>query len=458
MPVASRSAFRLDPHWPALLERLAGVLDLDASARTSGALLRRRNVGDSATLLRLALAHGPGGLSLRSAATWAGASGVADLSDVALRRRIRGAASWLGQIAGALLSARMPSEHSSSTARLRIVDGSSVSHAGADGTSWRLHAAYDPSTACFTNLQLTGADGGEGFGRFSFSRGDVAVGDRGYAKPPGLQHVLAAGADFLVRVGWNSMRMITPDGARPDLAAIYAALAPGETTELAVVVTRQSKGQGRNSRRLFPARLIIMRQHEAASERATRAVRQQHRKTRGHMTLQPLTLTSANYLMVLTSLSPGAATAARVMAIYRLRWQIELAFKRLKSGLGLHRLVARDPVMARSWLLSHLILALIIEDATGEVLASPPVRSAGGNRPISLWRLHGALRAALLGTVVQTAFITDLTRAGPAIMRHLCDPPRRRQCQAAAAWGRRADLRGDAAAAVAGLRSVRSWP
>jgi len=52
----------------------------------------------------------------------------------------------------------------------------------------------------------------------------LVVGDRGYAKPPGLQHVLAAGADFLVRVGWNSMRMITPDGARLNLAAIYDTL------------------------------------------------------------------------------------------------------------------------------------------------------------------------------------------------------------------------------------------
>lgn len=252
-------------------------------------------MSDGATLLRLALAHGPGGLSLRSAAIWAGASGVAELSDVALRRRLRGAAGWLGQIAGALLTARLPSEHVVSTERLRIVDGSSISHAGADGTSWRLHAAYDPATACFTDLELTGPDGGEGFGRFSFSQGDLVVGDRGYAKPRGLQHVLTAGANFLVRVGWNSMRMITPDGERIDLAAIYDTLGPGETTELSVVVTRHSKGQGRRPRRLFPARLVIMRQREAAGERATKAAKRQHSKTRSNVALKPMTLTSANY-------------------------------------------------------------------------------------------------------------------------------------------------------------------
>jgi hypothetical protein len=104
-------------------------------------------------------------------------------------------------------------------------------------------------------------------GRFSFSQGDLVIGDRGYAKPPGLQHVLAASADFLERVGCNSMRMITPGGARLDLAAIYNGLGPGSPTELSVVVTRHSKGQGRLPRQLFPARLVIMRQQEAAAER-----------------------------------------------------------------------------------------------------------------------------------------------------------------------------------------------
>ena len=116
--------------------------------------------------------------------------------------------------------------------------------------------------------------------------------------------------------------MITPDGARLDLDAIYGVLAPGETTELSIVVTRHSKGQGRRPRQLFPARLVIMRQHEAAGERAVRAAKRQHSKKRSHMALQPLTLTSANYLMVLTSLSPELVTAAQVMGAYRLRGHV----------------------------------------------------------------------------------------------------------------------------------------
>ena len=195
-------------------------------------------------------------------------------------------------------------------------------------------------------------------------------------------------------------------------------------------VTGRNKGQGRTPRRLFPARLIIFRQHEEASARAVRVAERQHSKKRSGMALQPMTLASARFLMVLTSLPADKATAAEALAAYRLRWQVELAFKRLKSGLGIDRLMARDPAMARSWLLSYLILALLIEDGASEVLDSPPVRGAGHVHPVSLWRLHGALRFALLGAVLSPFGVAELQQAGNSIIRHICDPPRRRACQA----------------------------
>ena len=426
MSAATASSY--DPHWPALLERLSGVLDLEASARATGALVRRRAVGDAATLLRLALAHGPGGLSLRSAAAWAGVSGVAQLSDVALRRRLRGATAWLGQVAGALLSARAAAGDGVQHRRLRIVDGSSVSHPGADGTSWRLHAAYDPATASFTDLELTGPEGSEGFARFTFARSDVAVGDRGYAKTAGLQHVLLSGADFLVRFGWNSLRLTDPDGTRLNLTVVYGRFTPEQAIELPVVVTRPGQSKGSQPRDLFPARLVVLRQHEAVAQRAQRAARRRHNKKRSRQVLLPMTLCSAGFLLVLTSLPVEEVSAERVLGLYRLRWQIELAFKRLKSGLGLHRLAARDPSMARSWLLSHLIMALPIEDAAGEVLDASPVGLASPcppHRTTSLWRLYSALRLALLGAILKSFAVETIGTAFSIILRHLRVLPRR---------------------------------
>jgi hypothetical protein len=55
-----------------------------------------------------------------------------------------------------------------------------------------------------------------------------------------------------------------------------------------------------------------------------------------------------------------------------MRWQVELAFKRLKSLGGFATLQASDPGLARSWLLAHLIAAVLIETSLSEVLDAPP--------------------------------------------------------------------------------------
>ncbi len=51
---------------------------------------------------------------------------------------------------------------------------------------------------------------------------------------------------------------------------------------------------------------------------------------------------------------------------------VTMPFKRLKSLLGLDRLPAKSAALARSWLLAHLILALLIEDTARTLLDFPP--------------------------------------------------------------------------------------
>ncbi len=139
-----------DAAWRKLLSRLPNDLDLDQSAREQGALKRRRVVRDGATLLRLALAHGPGGMSLRSAAAWAGGCDIAQLSDVGLLKRLRGASDWLSHVAASLLTSEGPVRLGER--QLRIVDGSVIRSSGKNGTDWRLHATYDSAKVSSASL------------------------------------------------------------------------------------------------------------------------------------------------------------------------------------------------------------------------------------------------------------------------------------------------------------------
>ena len=70
-------------------------------------------------------------------------------------------------------------------------------------------------------------------------------------------------------------------------------------------------------------------------------------------------------------------SADNAIATYRLRCQIELAFKRLKSGLGIDVPSARDSQLARSWLAAYLVVGLLIDEAVADRLAFPLRRGRG---------------------------------------------------------------------------------
>jgi hypothetical protein len=63
----------------------------------------------------------------------------------------------------------------------------------------------------------------------------------------------------------------------------------------------------------------------------------------------------------LTTSEPPPFSAAAVMELYRQRWQIELAIKRLKVLLGLGRLPKKDPPSARAWRHGKLFVSLLVE-------------------------------------------------------------------------------------------------
>ena len=416
----------LDAQWPDLVAAVSGTIDLDATARTSGALVRRREIRSADALLRLALAYGSGGLSLRAAAAWAGVSGLADLSDTAVMNRLRKASTWLGEIAGALLrraAAVPPIPGPLPGRRLRIADASMLVGPGGE-PRWRLHAAYDPAAGRFTGLELTGGRGAESFGRIPWQAGDVALGDRGYARPPALRQVLASGADFIVRTGWARLRLLDAEGAPVAWGRIFGDLATGEVAERAVSADYSGKGSKSRGDAVFPARLIVLRLSPAAATRAAKAQRRRQNRCRSHRPLQPLTVQSTGYLMLVTSL-PTEVPAGDVLEACRLRWQVELAFKRLKSLLGLSRLPAKNGTLARSWLLAHLIMALLIEDTSRPLLGFPPQPTAMVRPCTSLWRVTRTLRDALLAAIRGVPSVAALLGAATILARRLRERCRR---------------------------------
>jgi hypothetical protein len=353
-----------DSGWRALLRRLPAGFDLGASARATRAFRRARGLDSVETLLRLILIYAGSALSLRGTAAWAQAAGLADISDVALLNRLRGAGAWLAEIAAALLThaARQRVHGPIAGRRVRLIDATSFCGPGPKGAEWRVHADYDLAQGGLIGFEITDNRGAESLGRFMPARGDIFVGDRVYGMIAGPLHdISASGADFLVRRGLTGCTLTTNDGTAIDLAAMLAGVRTGRIVERAV---RVPIGEGVAP---IDARLIIQR---LPPEQAGHARQRAAKAAKGKAS--PARLDAAEFVILLTSLERRHFSARRVLNLYRLRWQIELAFKRLKSILHLDDLQAKDSRLVRTCLAAKLVIALLTEDRVAAILDSPP--------------------------------------------------------------------------------------
>jgi Transposase DDE domain len=355
--------------WSHIVVRLGGAEALAKSAREYGAFLRARGVKSAEDLLRLVLMYGPGGHSLRSVAAQAAAGGVADVSDVALLERFKATARWLEYLCTEWLARVVKEVGITITERpIRIVDGSRLE--GPGDRVWRLHVCYDPGRARIVDALITTTAQGERLDRLAVIPGEIRLGDRGYPQPDGIKNTLKAGADVLVRLTWKSLQMTA--GEKPiDWLKLFRQAAKQGVLDLQVRVHK-----AHSEFEPLDMRLVIIKKPPAAAAKARARARRASNKNQCRTDAR--TLAAADYIILLTSLKREDFAAKVIAALYRLRWQIELAIKRLKSILHVDRLPAKNPDLARAWLYAHLLLALLLDEITAELGAIPP--SAAGER------------------------------------------------------------------------------
>lgn len=366
-----------------------GGAALDGSARRFGAFTRPRGVRDASGVLRLCLMYGPGGLSLRALAATAAQLGIADMSDVAVMNRIRGAADWLEALCGEQLArnrstaaASRPSQPASAPPSaahgagraIRIIDSSLIGAPG--GVKWRLHASYDPLAGRLAAAAFTGSKQGERLDRLALDSGDIAMADRGFPQPDGLSNTAAQHADPLVRVTWNSVTLTGCDDHPLDWPALCRTAALQGGLDMPVRMhkrTRRPGGRDPSAPAFQPVamRLVVLPHPAGAAAHALAMARAKNRDGSRNR-LDPRTVACADHLMLLTTLPADVFPPVQISALYRLRWQIELAFKRMKSLMHIDKLPARDPQLAKAWLYAHLLVALITEQIAGHEDAVPP--------------------------------------------------------------------------------------
>ena len=103
-----------------------------------------------------------------------------------------------------------------------------------------------------------------------------------------------------------------------------------------------------------------------------RAVRKLKRKGRHDgCPVTPESLRFTEFFMLWTSL-PDCIAMEQLLELYRLRWQVELVFKRMRSILGLGHLPKKDPFSAQAWLAGKLFAGLLVERMIAAAESSSP--------------------------------------------------------------------------------------
>lgn len=352
----------LEFQWPYLASFIGSPEEIERSAVSSGALVRRRGIKSADDLLRLAITYSFGGYSLRQTALYGQTLGFSTISDVGVLKRLRRCEGWLGELLAKKLCERagaMPVGEF----RLRLVDATTVNRPGTHGTDFRIHFSMNLKSSQVDHVEITDAKGGETLKRFEFVPGDLVVGDRGYAHRAGLQSVIDAGAHFVIRTSWQNLPLESRDGTPLDILAALRTIGEAAPAEFEV----QFRGPGGKA---FPVRLVAIRRSESAAEKTRKEVIRECKK-KGRV-VDPRTLESAGFLYVLTNVPAQQLSAQGVLEVYRFRWQIEMNFKQLKSVLDLNSIPAKDPALARTWIYGKLLGAFLIDDLMSRYLSFSP--------------------------------------------------------------------------------------
>ena len=384
-------------------------------ARAFKAFVRGKKVKTPEQLLRVVFLYGGLDKSLREVAGTFTAL-YESITDQSVAERLRACGAWVQ----AMLRRMLPrSSVSTLPAGLRFVvmDASSIQAPGATGTDHRLHIAMDLLSLQFVEVLVSDVHTGETLKHFTLAPGDVAVADRGYAQCQGMRAAVKQGADLIVRLNPFSVVLGDAAGAPLELGATFKRQHL-ETLRTLAVELRSTGGQHEVRGWVHAYRLN--------TEQANRA-RQKCRQ--GHKTGTPKaeSLLLAGWVLVFTTLAPTVLSPQTIMALYRCRWQVEIAIKRWKSVLDVDALRAKaNSPLAGVWLHGKLLYALMLERRMRRQLGDNWGR-LDHERLGTWWRVWGMLKDEMAPMITGAWFWKD--EAWAACLKVLAARPRRRKLQ-----------------------------
>ena len=302
--------------------------------------------------------------------------------------------------------------------RFIVIDGTTVQAPGATGTDYRLHVALDLVNLELRQIEVSTDKVGESLAHFQWQEGDVVLIDRGYNQPKTLVPFIDQGADVVLRYNPQGMNLYTQDERmeRIDWVERLVTL-QGQAGAIPVYLCHGHK-------RLEGVVHAIPLPLEQAAEARRRLRRRAQKKGRQ---ASAVSLFLSGWVLIFTSLPVRLLDTRAITALYRLRWQVELTMKRLKSVLDIDRLRAdKDSPLAEVYLYGKLLYAAVLEKLVAKRFGAA-ARRLDATRSHTPWRLWQLLSKALCSAVMACFPARPIYRQ--QALKSLCERPRKRKLQ-----------------------------
>ena len=240
------------------------------------------------------------------------------------------------------------------------VDASDIVEKSAVKRLWRLHYAVDLFSLTCSQFLITEQSTGESLKNFTFCKGCLVIADRAYGTIKSMEHCLNAGADFIIRIKNKAFNLYDKDGQKIGWADWL-----GTVGEKAAECTVYMNG---SDKKRIALRLCAKKKtEEEISVEEKRLKRLESKKQKKYSKETKFT---HRYMFVVTSLT-AEIPAEEILACCRLRWQVELLFKRLKSLLQLGNIPTKTKESGEVWINGKILLSLLTEKYLGDIDFSP---------------------------------------------------------------------------------------
>jgi hypothetical protein len=322
-------------------------------------LRRGRVVGSAKDLPRIILLYLTESVSFAGTCAIGKVSAAFSLTKKAVWSRIKNSAEWPRWLCEGIYRDRGLLEEKPAWLEGRnvlLIDASEVRNMRKK--LYRLHYSVDLFSLTMKEFHLTGEEQGEKLENFwKLGEGDIVVGDRGYGTRGGMEHARELGSDYVLRLRGGAFRVYDKRGKKVSIVRQFSGLKAGESGEYWGYY-RGKDGEER------PVRLCAYRKDRESERKGLEAVRKTNARKRGGKAATDRQRAYNRYVVVAASLGGEGMTACRVMELYRLRRQIELAFKRQKTLFDCRQIPAKFDATTRALFYGKLLLAALCEQIT----------------------------------------------------------------------------------------------